>query len=61
MADLSSTISLCDRPPYFVVYNINRYGACLDGRLFAAMRLAGDAREIFDVRTGPMRDTTVGA
>lgn len=51
---MAYTISTVDRrypPPHTVVEYIERYGARLDGRQFAAMHYAGTAKEICDVRT----------
>lgn len=38
-----------------------RYGVFLDGRRFSPTHLAGDAKEICDVRARHMRHTAVGA
>lgn len=60
MATSSSAVDCQDLPHYAVVQYIEHYGTCLDGHHFAALRLAGDTKEIRIVRTGRLCDTTVG-
>lgn len=61
MSDSSSTVDWIDHPPYAVVQKIELPSACLDGRRFSALDLAGDAKEMCDVRAGHMHDTAVRA
>lgn len=43
-----------------MLHYIELFGARLDGRRFVAIPLAGDAKEIRDVRTRRMHDTAAG-
>lgn len=61
MAESSSPADRRHLPPYTVMNHIERYGAHLDGRRLAAMRLTGDAKEIRYVHPGHMCNTAVGA
>lgn len=57
----TSAIDYRNLPPHSVVEYIEGYLFCLDSRRFAAMPLAGNVKEIHDLRTGRMQDTAVGA
>lgn len=61
MADSSSSVDRQELPPNPVVLYIERCSARLDGHRFAATGLAGDAKEIHDVRTKHMYYIAVGA
>lgn len=61
MALWSTTVDRRDPPSFRIVQYNEPYGACLHGIPFAAMRLATDAKEICNVRTGRIRNTAVGA
>lgn len=61
LGESSSTVDIRDWLPYPVVQSIERFGARLQGRQFAAGCHTGDTKEIFGVCTRRMHDTAVGA
>lgn len=60
IADSSSPVDRRDPLQHPVVQYIKRYGACLVGRQLVALQFTGDAKEIPDVRTRHMRNTSMG-
>lgn len=61
MAASSFTVGRCNLPRYSVGQDNDCFGACLDGRQFSAICLAGNAKFLRDMRTGLIHVTEVGA